>query len=370
MTGSKPGPGGAANRASGGSAQAEDGGMLTKAQVRACLAGEPTPVVPAWLFWFDGKFVRRHEDQVHQMRRRYVDDWVQVGGRLTSRPMEVDLAPGEFCDDWGCRFAAAADGVGAHPTRPIVGTVDQWTRYVAEGMPRLEEPAFSEPIRRTTAEHADHYVVAQFWRTFYERMYMLMGFEPLLMEIATDGELFTRMLADLRDFTLRGIEAIADTGADAVFLADDWGTQHRLQISPAMWRKHFRPAYAAMIDAAHARGLDVWLHSCGNITELIGEWIDLHLDVIAHLQPAAMDLPALAGAYRGQITFCGGLDVQRDLVTGTARSIRREVRTLMAAFDAHAGRYLATPANTIMPETPVQNVWALLEAIREYGGGE
>jgi len=72
-------------------------------------------------------------------------------------------------------------------------------------------------------------------------MYMLIGFENLMMEIATDGELFQRMLADLRDFTIQGIELIADAGADAVFLADDWGSQDRLQISPAMWRKYFRP---------------------------------------------------------------------------------------------------------------------------------
>jgi len=88
-------------------------------------------------------------------------------------------------------------------------------------------------------------------------MYMLVGFEELMMEIATHGELFGRMLSNLRDFTIQGIELIAETGADAVFLADDWGTQHRLQISPTMWREHFRPAYAAMIDTAYAKGLDV-----------------------------------------------------------------------------------------------------------------
>ncbi len=175
------------------------------------------------------------------------------------------------------------------------------------------------------------------------------------------------MLADLRDFTIRGIDRIADAGADAVFLADDWGTQDRLQISPAMWRKHFRPAYAAMIDAAHGRGMDVWLHSCGHITELVPEWIDLGLDVIAHLQTAAMDLPALAKAYRGRITFFGGIDVQFNLVRGGRESIRSEVRSLLADFHAHEGRYIASPSNSIMPETPVENVWTLFDAIRELG---
>ena len=234
-------------------------------------------------------------------------------------------------------------------------------------MPLIDPRTFAAGIRDTVPSNPDHYVVAPFWRTFYERMYMLVGFEELMMEIATYGELFGRMLSNLRDFTIQGIELIAETGADAVFLADDWGTQHRLQISPTMWREHFRPAYAAMIDTAHAKGLDVWLHSCGNITEIIPEWIDIGLDVIAHLQAAALDLPAIAEAYRGRITFFGGINVQFNLVRGNRESIRREVEALMANFHAPEGRYVASPSNSIMPETPIENVWSLFEAIRKFG---
>jgi len=341
--------------------------MLSKAEVKACLAGEPTPVVPAQLFWFDWKFTEANRAEVDRMREQYADDFLQCGGALEKRAADPALEPGEFTDDWGCLFCAAPDGVGSHPTRPIVNTVDEWRDYVANSMPVINPATFTTGIRERVAANPVHYVVASFWRTFYERMYMLVGFEELLMEIATRGELFTRMLADLRDFTVEGIEQIAASGADAVFLADDWGTQHRLQISPAMWREHFKPAYAAMIDTAHAKGLDVWLHSCGNITELMPEWIDIGLDVIAHLQTAALDLPAIAEAYRGQITFFGGIDVQFNLVQGDRESIRREVKSLMENFHAHEGKYIASPSNSIMPETPVENVWWLLEAIREFG---
>jgi uroporphyrinogen decarboxylase len=100
---------------------------------------------------------------------------------------------------------------------------------------------------------------------------------------------------------------------------------------------------------------------------LIGHWIDIGLDVISPLQAAAMDLPAVAAAYRGQITFFGGVDVQHNLVHGTRASIREEVRSLLWMLHAQEGRYMASPCNTIMPETPVENVWTLFEAIRAYG---
>jgi len=341
--------------------------MKSKAEMKACLAGETTSSVPAYLFWFDHKFVEQNRDEVERMRGEYTDDFIKQGARLEKRAPDPEMEAGEFTDDWGCLFRAAPDGVGSHPTRPIVRSIEAWEAYVEKKIPRIDPGKFAADISDAAAMNPEHYVTAVFWRTFYERMYMLVGFEQLMVEIAMGGELFTRMLCELRDFTIRGIELIADTGADAVFLADDWGTQDRLQISPAMWREHFRPAYAAMIDTAHARGLDVWLHSCGNITEIIPEWIDIGLDVIAHLQAAALDLPAIAEAYRGQITFFGGIDVQFNLVNGNRESIRNEVASLMKDFRAWEGRYIASPSNSIMPETPVENVWSLFEAIREFG---
>lgn len=341
--------------------------MLSKTEMKACLAGEPTPVVPTNLCWFDTKFVQKHEAEVARMREIYKDDFAKSGLLLEKRAPDPELEPGEYTDDWGCLFRAAPDGVGSHPTRPIVKSVDEWEEYKVNKMPLIDHAASVEKINDNVSSNAGRYVVAPFWRTFYERMYMLIGFEQLMIEIATNGELFSRMLTDLFEFTIQGIETMAETGIDAVFLADDWGTQHRLQISPAMWRKYFRPAYSAMIDTAQSKGLDVWLHSCGHITEIIPEWIDIGLDVIAHLQAAALDLHAIAEAYRGQITFYGGIDVQFNLVNGNRESIRREVKSLIDDFHAFEGKYIASPANSIMPETPVDNVWSLFEAVKEFG---
>lgn len=341
--------------------------MLTKQEVKACLAGECPSYVPAWLFWMDGKFTEKNKADAERMQRQYENDFVFAGVRYRKRSKDRSLETGEYTDDWGCLFRAAPDGVGAHPMRPIVTSICDWERYVSEEMPEIEQDNYASAVRAVVENNPDYYVVAQLWRTFYERMFMLIGYDRLMVEIALEGELFTRMVKVLRDFTVRGIELVADAGADAVFLADDWGTQHRLMISPSSWIKHFKPAYATMIEVAHKRGLDVWFHSCGNITETIPHWIDIDLDVISPLQTAALDLPLIAEAYCGQITFFGGIDVQYNIVKSTRESIREEVRQLMRIFRAYEGKYMASPCNTIMPETPVENVWTLFEAIREFG---
>ena len=151
--------------------------MLTKAQVKACLAGEPTPVVPARLFWFDGKFVEANQAEVARMHERHTDDFVHGWLHLEKRGVDGELDPGEFADEWGCLFRAAPDGVGAHPTRAIVSTVGNWEHYVADSLPDVDSPVFTAGLRKDVTANPDKYVVAPFWRTFYERMYMLMGFE-------------------------------------------------------------------------------------------------------------------------------------------------------------------------------------------------
>jgi uroporphyrinogen decarboxylase len=341
--------------------------MLTKDALKDCLAGRPTPIAPAWLFWFDKSFTEAHPSDVERLRRDFNNDFFQAGVRYEKRAEDPPLEPGEFVDPWGCLFEPGPNGVGMRPARPIIRRVKEWERYAANRMPEMRSETFGEGIRKAVAEHPDRYILARLWRTFYERMSAVIGFEPLMIEIAMDGELFEKMLVNLRDFTIRAIELIADAGATGVYLSDDWGTAERLHISLDQWRKRFKPAYGAMIEAAHGRGLDVWLHSCGAITDLIPEWIDLGLDVIGHCKPGVVDLTAIAERFHGKIAIYGAIDAEHNLVNGTRASIREEVRTRMRGFHANEGRFIASPASAIRAGTPVENVQTLFEAIREFG---
>lgn len=338
--------------------------MLTKQEIKACLAGEKTQVAPAYFFWMDGDFVLKNKDFCEDMKAKYCDDIVQTFPKLTRRaPEPSDLGPGEFTDEWGCRFCKAPTGVGAHPTEPIIHSLEDWMTYREKYMPLVEEGIFESDAKKAVQEQPDRYVLLNIWRTFYERMYMLYGMQELWMDMAMEEELFLLMLQDLKEFTLRAIRAAGNSGVDGVYLADDWGMQDRLQISPKHWRDYFKPAYAEMIALAHELGMDVWMHSCGCIDSIVPEFIEIGLDVIGNLQTAAVDLKGLSEKYRGRITFFGGLDVQTNLTEGTPETVRREVEELTRLFRPSEGCFIYAPSNSIMPETPVENVAAMFEAI-------
>ena len=341
--------------------------MLTKKEIKACLRGEKTEVAPAYFLWMDSDFVLNNQNFFEEMREKYSDDILQTVPELIRRaPEPDDLEEGEFTDVWGCRFRKALTGVGSHPTYPIIRTVEDWIVYRENYMPAIEAGVFESTAKKTVQENPDSYILMNIWRTFYERMYMLFGMQELWMDMAADQEVFPIMLQDLKEFTLQAIRAAKNSGVDGIYLADDWGTQDRLQISPAAWRRYFKPAYAEMIAVAHELGMDVWMHSCGCIESLIPEFIEIGLDVIGNLQTSALDLKKLADNYRGKITFFGGLDVQTNLTKGTPETIWREVENLTEWFRPSQGRFIFAPSNSIMPETPVENVSALFAAIDHY----
>jgi len=79
------------------------------------------------------------------------------------------------------------------------------------------------------------------------------------------------------------------------------------------------------------------------------------LDVV-QVSAAGMELSALKADFGARLTFCGTLCVQTTLLQGTPEDVRREVLWRRKLF-ADGGLVLA-PTNTIVPGTPLANVWS------------
>ena len=113
--------------------------------------------------------------------------------------------------------------------------------------------------------------------------------------------------------------------------------------------------------------MDVWLHSCGNVTEIIGDLIECGLSVLHPLQKHTMDWDAVAHQWKGKIAFLVGMDVQDTLINGTTEDVRREVRLMRDTFDSPEGGFLYASGNGIVRGTPIENIDAFLHECRTYG---
>jgi hypothetical protein len=61
------------------------------------------------------------------------------------------------------------------------------------------------------------------------------------------------------------------------------------------------------------------------------------------------------------------VDVQALLPLADSKHVASEIRRLIDLLDGPHGGYIVAPTNSIMPDTPFDNIEAMCRAMREYG---
>ena len=211
------------------------------------------------------------------------------------------------------------------------------------------------------------YRLGYWWYCLFERHWSLRGMTNALMDYHLYPEEVHRLFAKITDFYLRIIERAADEQqCDGIWTSDDLGTQTGPFFSPQIFREFFKPYYKKIFDRCREVGVHSWMHACGNVEPLIGDWIEIGLDVIHPIQRHAMDPLAIERKHGGKITFFGGLDVQQVIPWGTPEEVREEVRFLIDTY-WRGGKCMITAGNMINGNCSLESLEAFLEETMNYG---
>lgn len=211
------------------------------------------------------------------------------------------------------------------------------------------------------------------WSPFYHDAIDLMGMENLMVMLVEDPAVVDVLLRHLVEYyfhtSLRVFEAAADA-IDVFFIGNDFGTQNGPVVGEALFRRFFQPHLARLAGLGHDFGLKVMLHCCGGFFPLIPAMIEAGIDALQALQPDARDMaPAkLKAAFGGRVVFNGCIDTHHWLIRGTPGLVRAKTRETLAVMKPGGG-YIASPSHDyLLPETKVENVFALYETVAESGG--
>ena len=197
----------------------------------------------------------------------------------------------------------------------------------------------------------------------YERGYHVLGWEELMVEMAAQPELIEEYLDKLTEYKIRVAQKCVDLGVQVGHTGDDLGTQVAAFFSKDMFRRMLKPRYAKLFDVYKKAGIPVWMHSCGYVTELIPDLIDIGLDVLEPVQPC-MDLNYLKREFGKDIIFYGGIDTQHILPFGTPEEVKQMAKEAIYALGRGGGLIIA-PSQEITKEVPIANIKALVETILE-----
>lgn len=209
---------------------------------------------------------------------------------------------------------------------------------------------------------SDTFRVANFGFSLFERYWALRGgMEYALIDFASDPDYAEALFSAIRDFNLACLDLILKYPVDAVLFGDDWGQQKGLIMGPRHWRHFIRPCLEAMYSKVHAAGKYVLQHSCGDISEVYPDLIEIGLNAHQTFQPEIYDVEKMKTLYGDRLTFWGGVSTQQLLPFATPEEVAETVRWLIGILGAGGG-YIAAPTHAVPYDVPPENLEAMRQA--------
>ena len=209
-------------------------------------------------------------------------------------------------------------------------------------------------------KNTDRFIVGAIGFSLYERAWILRGIEPILFDFLENPMFIEELFDRIIDFNLVITKRMCRFPVDAFHFGDDWGQQHGLIIDPDMWRSVFKKRLRKMYDVVHEAGLPVSIHSCGDISDIIPDLIEIGVNMIMPLQAEALDFDFLKREYGKYLTFWGGLSTQRTLPFGTPDDVREEIRSLKRVLGKNGG-YILAPSHELQKDVPLENMLAFID---------
>ena len=345
--------------------------MTSRDRVLTAFAHEEPDRVPAWCgasdeFWAKAKRELNLSDE--ELRLRFGDDFRRVFARYAGP--EIELPHGITSQT---PFGVQREGIGyGQPTsHPLTdATVADVHRYA------WPDPAWmdvSDVRSKAAAYEREYAILGGDWSPFWHDLIDLLGMENMYLKMYDEPDVIDAILQHVVDYYAAVSRNIFEAAADAIdifFIGNDFGSQQGPLLSEAMFRRFMLPHLGRLVDLGHDYKLKVMMHCCGGFAELIPAMIEIGLDGLHAIQPCCrgMDLAKLKADFGEKILFNGAVDSQYVLIEGTPESVRRQTREVLDVMKPGGGYVAGASHDTILEETPVENVLAMFDAVREFGG--
>ena len=186
----------------------------------------------------------------------------------------------------------------------------------------------------------------------YEGLCMMLYDDPELVRAVTDRvggimEEYYRWLLDL-------------DGMVAIFPGDDMGFRTGTLLAPEQLREYTLPWHKRFAELTHAKGLPYFLHSCGQLSDIMDDLIeDVGIDGKHSYEDAITPIPEAQERWGDRIAVLGGIDVDV-LSRFDSETVRAYVRDRIDAC-APKGRFAVGSGNSIPSYVPLENYLTMVD---------
>lgn len=264
-------------------------------------------------------------------------------------------------DIWGTTWRKIQAGVMGLPIGNPLAAVEDLAHYQ---WPDPDDERICGPLYQAAGEAPQERFLSGSHRdTLWEKAYMLVGMEGLMMYFHTEPGFVREVLHRIMDFQLGIAQHYARLGVEFVQLGDDLGTQKGPLLGPKTVNEFLVPEYRRLFQFYRERGVLIGFHSCGNVESLLDTFMDLGVDVLNPVQATANDLDRVRALTQGRMALQGGVS-SATIMAGPPELIEREVRQRLWQLGREGGYFCRQDQGLPYPQ---EHLDALQEAIARYG---
>jgi len=211
-------------------------------------------------------------------------------------------------------------------------------------------------VRDRLGEEA--FIVACFDQYPFSLACAAMGINQLMLKLLDDQPMVTALLEKCSEYAIAYAQSLGAAGADML----SGGDSPTGLIGPELYRDVALPHERRVIEQIKQQYAGpVSLHICGNATSLLPHVATSGADVLE--LDHNVDVATACNMVGPEIGIWGNLDPVSVLAHGDAAEVQRAARGLVRSFrDCNHRRFVLSSGCTLAPETPPENLTALIEA--------
>jgi len=194
----------------------------------------------------------------------------------------------------------------------------------------------------------------------------MIGTENVLVGMYDEPEWIMDVFDTYLNTSLDLCQKILDAGYefDGIFWYDDMGYKNSPFFSPSMYRELLKPYHKKVIDWAHERGMVTELHSCGFIEPLVGDLVEIGLEMLNPLEiKAGMDPFKLKNLYGDKLAFHGGINAQ---LWDDIDKVKAEMERIIPVMK-EGGGYVFASDHSIPNSVSFENMKQIAELAHKLG---
>ena len=179
----------------------------------------------------------------------------------------------------------------------------------------------------------------------------------LMRKIIKDKPFVLKLLDKITDILIQVGKNMREEGADILFLPDAVTSSD--MVSPTVAKEIEFPRLSRLIESV---GLPCILHICGDSTEILDAMARTGASILSLDQ--CMDLRKTRDVVGADVTIGGNIDPVNVMGFGTPDDVRAVVNRLLVENGNR--RYVVMTGCGIPPDTPLDNLQAAVQAVREF----